>query len=423
MPTQRRAYAERHTSEDNSLAIGDRPLAIARPRAGSASSQSLARTPARSFYHRSFHGHLDPAQYSSEGVRDQTAELASYALSENASFLETSPPGSPGPSEDGYPEAIEEVSEPVSSAGSDHDEQEHASKLSSVLQSFSDAQDTQYSENTDTTRVGNISVPETAVSLESDERTSLLADRKSPRQYQAVDDIEGQQTRRARAHQKFNALSEKVRSCCHIVSHPKTWSGKAVYQEVVLRPAHLLPAVFLGLLLNILDALSYGMILFPLGNAIFDDLGSDGIAMFYVSTIVAQLVFSSGGSIFRGGIGSEMIEVVPFFHKMAMTILERVGEDNPKAVLATTVLSFALSSVLTGAVFFLMGACKLGSLIGFFPVSTKAYGPKRPLLTRNSGISLLGALAVLVGSWSPLVWRYQPDWRVTSTIISQPYDN
>jgi SulP family sulfate permease len=123
----------------------------------------------------------------------------------------------------------------------------------------------------------------------------------------------------------------------------------------------------LGLLLNILDALSYGMILFPLGNEIFDNLGSDGISMFYVSTIVAQVIYSSGGSVFRGGIGSEMIEVVPFFHKMAFTILQKVGDQNPKSVLATTILSFAISSVLTGVVFFLMGACKLGSLIGFFP--------------------------------------------------------
>ena len=52
---------------------------------------------------------------------------------------------------------------------------------------------------------------------------------------------------------------------------------------------------------------------------------------------------------------------------MAFTILTRVGDDNPKAVLATTILSYSLSSILTGAVFFLMGKCKLGSLIGFFP--------------------------------------------------------
>ena len=52
---------------------------------------------------------------------------------------------------------------------------------------------------------------------------------------------------------------------------------------------------------------------------------------------------------------------------MAFTILAQVGEDNPESVLATTILSYSLSSVLTGAVFFLMGKCKLGSLIGFFP--------------------------------------------------------
>lgn len=52
---------------------------------------------------------------------------------------------------------------------------------------------------------------------------------------------------------------------------------------------------------------------------------------------------------------------------MAFTILNRVGKDNPKAVLATTILSYSLSSVLTGVVFFLMGKCHLGALIGFFP--------------------------------------------------------
>ena len=52
---------------------------------------------------------------------------------------------------------------------------------------------------------------------------------------------------------------------------------------------------------------------------------------------------------------------------MAFTILHRVGEQNSHAVLATTILSYSLSSVLTGAVFYIMGKCKLGALIGFFP--------------------------------------------------------
>lgn len=50
-----------------------------------------------------------------------------------------------------------------------------------------------------------------------------------------------------------------------------------------------------------------GMILFPLGQPIFEGLGPDGISMFYVSCIISQLVYSCGGSGFRGGVGSEMV--------------------------------------------------------------------------------------------------------------------
>lgn len=52
---------------------------------------------------------------------------------------------------------------------------------------------------------------------------------------------------------------------------------------------------------------------------------------------------------------------------MAFTILAKAGEDNPKAVLATTILAFSLSSIVTGLVFFLLGYLKLGSLTSFFP--------------------------------------------------------
>lgn len=43
------------------------------------------------------------------------------------------------------------------------------------------------------------------------------------------------------------------------------------------------------------------MILFPLGPPVFANLGTDGISMFYVSCIASQLVYSLGGSMFRGG--------------------------------------------------------------------------------------------------------------------------
>lgn len=204
-----------------------------------------------------------------------------------------------------------------------------------------------------------------------DEGTSLIRKRTLSKGFNygtAVRDIETQSVYVDQSRTAFvRDVYSRAKEICYVITHPKSWDGAAIWRLGVVQPVSLLPAVFLGLLLNILDALSYGMILFPLGEAIFSDLGSDGISIFYISTIISQLIFSCGASVFKGGIGSEMIEVVPFFHKMAFMILNQVGEDNPRAVLATTILSFSLSSILTGVVFFLMGVFKLGSLIGFFP--------------------------------------------------------
>lgn len=198
------------------------------------------------------------------------------------------------------------------------------------------------------------------------EQTALLS--KVGRGYgTGGEDVESQYVSPKRLRSTPSKAIAEITKYSRLLCSPKSWDRRAIWNNGVVHPASLIPSVFLGLLLNILDALSYGMILFPLGEPVFAGLGTDGISMFYVSTIIAQVVFSSGGSIFTGGVGSEMIEVVPFFHQMAATILLRVGEDNPKSVLATTILAFSVSSVLTGLVFFLMGTCGLGSLIGFFP--------------------------------------------------------
>lgn len=108
-----------------------------------------------------------------------------------------------------------------------------------------------------------------------------------------------------------------------------------------------LPAVVLGCLLNILDGVSYGMIIFPT-TAPFDDLGPMGVSIFFVSCVVAQLAYTFGGSGFAGANGSMMIEVVPFFHILATSIASEIGPENPQEVICTTLVAYALSSVLTG---------------------------------------------------------------------------
>lgn len=60
------------------------------------------------------------------------------------------------------------------------------------------------------------------------------------------------------------------------LSNPRNWV------ECFTQPISYIPAVILGLLLNLLDAISYGMITFPLNNPIFASFGPDGISMFFV---------------------------------------------------------------------------------------------------------------------------------------------
>ncbi|SNX85208.1 uncharacterized protein MEPE_03917 [Melanopsichium pennsylvanicum] len=159
---------------------------------------------------------------------------------------------------------------------------------------------------------------------------------------------------------------DPMRRAQHAVASARkiTWKSAA---EASVEPIRLIPAVILGMLMNVLDGVSYGMIMFPAAYPIFANFGGDGVSMFFITCILSQLIYTLGGSIFKGGNGSMMIEVVPFFHILVRIIIEELGDENPKAVIATTMVAFALSSILTGLAFLLLGALRLGVLIGFFP--------------------------------------------------------
>ncbi|MCO5599926.1 hypothetical protein L7F22_054033 [Adiantum nelumboides] len=146
--------------------------------------------------------------------------------------------------------------------------------------------------------------------------------------------------------------------------------GKLTWKEVIsasAEPVRLLPAVFLGILLNVLDGVSYGLIIFPTSYPMFSDFGGDGVSMFFVTCVISQLIYTLGGSIFKGGNGSMMIEVVPFYHILVKIIIDTLGETEPAAVISTTMIAFALSSIFAGIVFLALGYFRLGVLIGFFP--------------------------------------------------------
>lgn len=400
--------------------------------------------PTRSFYYSSFRGSPAPidSEQNARDVREDTAELASYALTERASSISdyATSPGDPrsmsqidslfqtnedvmstlsGRREDPIPELSEPASPDSnrsscsigksaitvgmealkrqsrstsphhtitrpSSSGSvsaldeprERRERRERNTPQSLVITRADWQDDTH-EWARLPKVGQkVLTRASAISggQDANESTPLLGksagEDRQPSWITGEPDLESQVVRRhswPKLRDSISQTSHKATGVLRVVFNPKSWSREAVVEKGVTPFFGNLPAVFLAVVLNILDALSYGLILFPLGDSIFDGLGPAGISMFYVSCIVSQLVFSLGGSAFKGGIGSEMIEVVPFFHSMAYSILAQVGKENQKAVLATTITAYAISSVMTGLVFLLMGYFRFGYVVGFIP--------------------------------------------------------
>ncbi|KAF7986880.1 hypothetical protein HWV62_12628 [Athelia sp. TMB] len=175
-----------------------------------------------------------------------------------------------------------------------------------------------------------------------DERSPLLA--KNPPTYTAQAlplPISHQETSKQKHKHNFNEVSLRVKKVATL--------GTIAY--VAKTSLTSIPAVVLGTLLNILDGVSYGMIIFPAAG-VFENLGGMGVSMFFVSAFIAQLCYTFGGSGFAGANGSMMIEVVVCMIYFSF-------------VIRPTVLNQHVLSV--GSAFFLLGALKLGALIGFFP--------------------------------------------------------
>ncbi|KAF3928847.1 hypothetical protein ABW20_dc0101353 [Dactylellina cionopaga] len=365
------------------------------------------RPSARSYFHGSWYPHQQSpdqhnwAAYGAERIRNQTAELASMAISAASSYRTVIdyPQGDlPSPQLANFPRVDRAIS--VDSPLPANLRLVQVTKPSEeVIPEESDSNSSEtYARSpgpSHLTRLLRTSPPEESMNslrspridgiqndeLESEnqeytERDSLLPFERighNRTSYHSIspDEVEAQTsngtTRKFGPTAARPSKSAYMRSLAMRVASPKSWDRRTIWRNAIVAPISTLPAVVLGLLLNVLDGLSYGMILFPLGETVFSDLAPDGLSMFYVSCIISQLVYSCGFSKFKGGVGSEMIEVVPFFHKMAHTILNEVGEGHPEVVLSTTIFSMAISSILTGLVFFLLGYMKSGSLIGFFP--------------------------------------------------------
>lgn len=228
-------------------------------------------------------------QYSSQGVREKTQELANYYLLDSNSIRSgdsstrndaqgSSDSEQKGPrrarsstndslqwesreSQDSMrEEVIEEVSEPVSPAEPGKDSS-HTKLTGRVEEDYlrerkgqkrNDVPDVVV-EDTDDISVGEQSTLLPKGRLTRPPQRSTYGTTSDDEMYGHV-----KKPRQRRIAAAISRVQQSLRTTFYTATHPKQWNRKALWTNCVVAPVTPLPAVFLGLLLNILDGLSYG---------------------------------------------------------------------------------------------------------------------------------------------------------------------
>jgi sulfate permease, SulP family len=282
--------------------------AEARQLSSSFTSQGQShREPIRSFIHGTTREHLAPvdgSQYA-RSVREDTEELANYALADKkgraspsflgrtrsmSSRIGAAPPGSEYDWDDGDGEeggqddTIVEVSEPPSPENGIEEaailSPESSSMLASMLKSSPSRETEAWSARKvrpeanylEVSRPKSPSIEAEAVSAErateeASETTPLIRDtppylKPTNGKQSSPIDLESQNSigQKWRHHflQTVRHTRDRTLEVIRVGTHPKQWDRQALWKNIVVAPVSCLPAVIVGLLLNVLDALSYG---------------------------------------------------------------------------------------------------------------------------------------------------------------------
>ncbi|KAJ7073609.1 sulfate transporter family-domain-containing protein [Mycena amicta] len=123
------------------------------------------------------------------------------------------------------------------------------------------------------------------------------------------------------------------------------------------------------------STVSSGVLVFPTENRVFQSIQLQGLSLYVLSTLASQLVMTLGGSRFPGAAGAMLMEILPFLRGVASDIQGVLGTDH-LGLIPTVMAAYALTSLLTGAGFLLLGLLKIGALVAYFPqtVLTGAIG-------------------------------------------------
>lgn len=174
--------------------------------------------------------------------------------------------------ESSRPDVIQEVSEPTTPDSHFTAQPSPPSALSDMLRKSPAFEEETRGLDEESLCGGNgvqpVVVGEGIISQPNEETTLLLKkaasglDDGETSKYGSVRDVEGQRLPRGSVSARFrNAIDHKMEAgarICRTISSPKSWDMRDVWVHCVRQPASYIPSVILGLLLNILDALSYG---------------------------------------------------------------------------------------------------------------------------------------------------------------------
>lgn len=250
----------------------------------------------------------EAAQYSSSGVRQETAQLAAFAVADPDDIRDSTPTrrrtasvpnhngmnyGRKNPQDEESnladlrsgthikPPAIQEVSEPASpentlpSSPTSRHVKPKRSNISEITKLFRTNSHSEHEPSKPSSSKGGDSIASDIPELVIDdadepanENTPLLLKGTDDQAihktgWNGPGDLEGQPVRKRKGKIKemqefFGTVQHKGQSALYTISHPKSWDAKVIFEKGIKEPVGLLPCVFLGVLLNVLDALSYG---------------------------------------------------------------------------------------------------------------------------------------------------------------------
>lgn len=222
-------------------------------------------------------------------MRQDTAELATWALSDVASIRSGTPPrrhasaggnttainldsffDEPPDHDPTHPTVIHEVSEPTSPESHPSSRPStKASMLTEMIRNSSCAVADEDRGDGISTNAGTsyqpVEVRPGIISQQPHEGTALLcriSSGKAPTSKfcRDIESIERTYDSRFRkVCQAFTWSKDQSKGVVRTLGSPKTWNKRISWRSTVVKPAGYVPAILLGLLLNILDALSYGM--------------------------------------------------------------------------------------------------------------------------------------------------------------------